>query len=207
MVIQPILGKFRSRHPRPTLLLAAMEHILPALPTRKALGRFCHILCIQFSYGFECACSGWEYTTIQIPPRITRKARVHLVFRVSHATVSLLNFGEVKHPCIQRRRISINRNRFRILLWLLVSHWFFLSLQTSFSHQSVRHYSTFSFFVSFFTLNSRHMLSFFSLRCAGVLSSVSLLIFFSLFVCVLWDKRMKKQRLCALKKNNTTKEL
>ena len=120
MVIQPILGKFRSRHPRPTLLLAAMEHILPALPTRKALGRFSHILCIQFSMVLNVRVPGENIR--QIPPRIARKVRVHLVFRVSHATVSLLNFDEVKHPCIQRRRISINRNRFRILLWLLVSH-------------------------------------------------------------------------------------
>ena len=142
----------------------------------------------------------------KFPPRIARKARVHLVFRVSRATVSLLNFCGVKQPCIQRSRISVNRNRSWILLWLFFSHWFFLSLETLFSHQSVRHYSTFSFFVSFFTLNSRHMLSFFSLRWARVFSSVSLLIFFSLSVSVLWDKRMKKQWLCSLKKNNTTKE-
>ena len=191
MVIQPILGEFRSRHSRPTLLPAAM-------------GRFSHILCIQFSLALNVRVPGENIQ--QIPPHIARKARVHLVFWVSHATVSLLYFGEVKQPCIQRSRISMNRNRSWFLLWLLVSHGFFLSLQTLFSHQSVRHYSTFSFFVSYFTLNSWHVLSFFSLRWAGVFSRVSLLIFFSLSVSVLWDKRMKKQRLCSLKKNKTTKE-
>ena len=153
-------------------------------------------------FGFECSCSRWEYTT-NSPAHSTKSTSSLGVPGLS--PVSLLNFGEVKQPCIQGSRISINRNRSRILLWLLVSHWFVLSLQTLFSHQSIRHYSSFSFFVSFFTLNSRHMLSFFSPRWAGVFSSVSLLIFFSLSVSVLWDKRMEKQRLCSLKKNNTTK--
>ena len=204
MVIQPVLGKFRSRHPRPTILPAATEHILCCSTDSQSLGPILHILCIQFSLALNVRVPGENIQ--QIPPHIARKARAHLVFWVSHATVSLLYFGEVKQPCIQRSRISIDRNRSWFLLWLLVSYGFFLSLQTLFSHQSVRHYSTFSFFVSYFTLNSWHVLSFFSLRWAGVFSSVSLLIFFCLSVCVLRDKRMKKQRLCSLKKNNTTKE-
>ena len=89
-----------SRHPRPTLLPTAMEHILscptPILP----------YLMHSVFFGFECACSGENI--LQIPPRVARKARVHLVFWVSHATVSPLNFVEVKQPCIQRSRISVN---------------------------------------------------------------------------------------------------
>lgn len=201
MVIQPVLGKFRSRHPRPTILPAATEHILCCSTDSQSLGPILPYLMHSVFFRFECSCSGWEYTTNS--PAHSTKSTSSL--GVSHATVSLLYFGEVKQPCIQRSRISINRNRSWFLLWLLVSHGFFLSLQTLFSHQSVRHYSTFSFFVSYFTLNSWHVLSFFSLRWAGVFSRVSLLIFFSLSVSVLWDKRMKKQRLCSLKKNNTTK--
>ena len=55
----------------------------------------------------------------------------------------------------------------------------FLFLQTLFSHQSVRHYSAFSFLVSCVALDSRHMLAFLSLWQPGVFRSFSLCILFS----------------------------
>ena len=63
MVIQPVLEKFRSRHPRPTILPAAMEHILCCSTDSQSLGPILPYLMHSVLFGFECSCSGWEYTT------------------------------------------------------------------------------------------------------------------------------------------------
>ena len=63
MVIQPVLGKFRSRHPRPTIFPAATEHILCCSTDSQSLGPILPYLMHSVFFGFECSCSGWEYTT------------------------------------------------------------------------------------------------------------------------------------------------